>query len=51
MAGHAVCPEGKDVILRKNWLHLQVTVGAGELIEGRSVAFGVAILAGESSAV
>lgn len=51
MTGHAVCPKCEDVLLRKNRFDLEVTVGAGELVEGRGVAFGVAIFAGEGGAV
>ncbi len=51
MTGHAVCPKCEDVFLRKNRFHLKVTVGAGKLVEGRGVAFGVTIFAGEGGAV
>lgn len=47
VAGGAICPEGEDVFLRESIIHLQMAVGANELVNGLGKTVCVAVCAFE----
>lgn len=47
MAGGAIRPEGEDVLLREGIIHLQMAVGANELVNGLGKAVCVTVCAFE----
>ena len=51
MAGHAIRPKSEDVLGGEGCVDLQVTVGAGALVERSGVIFDVAIFANEDGAI
>jgi len=44
MAGHAVCPKSKDVLLRKGLIDLQMALRTNFLIEGSGIAAFMAVI-------
>lgn len=51
MTGHAVRPEGQDVLGGKGLVHLEVAVRAHGLIKGHGIIFHMAVTTGKSGAV
>jgi len=51
VTGHAVRPEGQDMLRRKGLVDLQVAVGTGSLVERGYITLYMAILAGKGRAV
>lgn len=51
MASHAVCTECQGVVGGKCRVNLEMTIYAGGLIERRSIAIYVAILAGKCGSI